>query len=93
MTTAVFDRLQAILAKKYSLEAERITPDATLESLGLDSLDLIELLFEVEDEFNIRIPQESAAASRGGTVKDIVDSIEKLSSEEGVANLAGGQQP
>jgi acyl carrier protein len=90
MTMTVFDRVQAILMKKYSLERERITPDSTLESLGLDSLDLIELLFEVEDEFNIRVPQEGGAALKAATVQDIVDSIEKLVSQEGEASVAGG---
>ncbi len=92
MTTATFDRLKAILQKKYSLEDERITPESTLESLGLDSLDLIELLFEVEDEFNIRIPQEGGPSLRAATVRDIVDSVDKLLAEERPANLAGGGQ-
>jgi acyl carrier protein len=70
------ERLQTILTEKFSVDADKVRPDATLDTLGLDSLDLIEVLFEVEEEFDIRVPQESSAL-RTATVQDIVDSIEK----------------
>ena len=88
MTT--FDKVQTIFVKKYDLAPERIVPEATLESLGLDSLDLIELLFEVEEEFNIRVPQEGVAGVRSATVQQIVDSVDKLVAEEGMP-AAGGR--
>ena len=89
--TTTFERVQGILGKKYSLAAETITPESTLESLGLDSLDLIELLFDVEDEFQIRIPQDGGSALKTATVQDIVDSIEKLVSPETPIDPAAGQ--
>ena len=88
--TTTFDKVQTIFIKKYDLPAERVTPEATLESLGLDSLDLIELLFEVEEEFNIRVPQEGVAGVRSATVQQIVDSVDKLVAEEGMP-AAGGR--
>ena len=78
MTPTPFDRVQAVLMKKYSLAADAITPQSTLESLSLDSLDLIELLFDVEDEFGIRIPQDGGAALKTATIQDIIDSVQKL---------------
>jgi acyl carrier protein len=78
----IFERVQAIAAKKYSLDPSVITPESTLESLGLDSLDLIELLFDVEDEFHIRIPQDGGSALKTATVQDIVESIKALVPEE-----------
>jgi acyl carrier protein len=78
MTPTPFERVQAVLMKKYSLAADAITPESTLESLGLDSLDLIELLFDVEDEFGIRIPQDGGAALKTATIQDIIDSVQKL---------------
>jgi acyl carrier protein len=78
----IFERVQAIAAKKYSLDPATITPESTLESLGLDSLDLIELLFDVEDEFNIRVPQDGSSALKTATIADIVESIRKLIPEE-----------
>ena len=73
-----FERVQKILTTKYSVPAEQITAEATLESLELDSLDLIEMLFEVEEEFGIRIPQDGATAIRTATVQDIINNIETL---------------
>ena len=82
----IFERVQAIVAKKYSLDPSVITPESTLESLGLDSLDLIELLFDVEDEFQIRVPQDGGSALKTATVEDIVESIRKLVPEESPAS-------
>jgi acyl carrier protein len=78
MMLTPFERVQTVLAKKYSLPPETISPESTLESLGLDSLDLIELLFDVEDEFGIRIPQDGGSALKTATIQDIIDSVQKL---------------
>lgn len=90
--SSIFETVQEILADKYSVAKESITPESTLESLGLDSLDLIELMFEVEDAFNIRVPQEAGTALKAATVQDIVDNIQKLVSQ-GEATPIGGGQP
>lgn len=84
-----FDRLQTILTRKFSVPAERIQPDSALENLGLDSLDLIEVLFEVEDEFKIRIPQDGSSL-KTATVQDIINNIDKLRSDDGNPKAAGG---
>ena len=80
-----FERVRSILKKQYSVPEESVTPGSTMETLGLDSLDLIELLFEVEDEFSIRVPQDGASALKLATVQDIVDSIDRV--------LAEGERP
>ncbi|MGZ7042412.1 MAG: phosphopantetheine-binding protein [Thermoanaerobaculia bacterium] len=74
------ERLQGILTNKFSVPAEIVKPDALLDTLGLDSLDLVEVLFEVEEVFNIRVPQETSAL-KTATVQDIVDSIDKALAE------------
>lgn len=81
-----FDRLHDLLKEKYSVDPALITPQATMESLGLDSLDFIELLFEVEDEFKIRVPEEGNASLRTATLQDMVDNIDQLVA----ANAASG---
>lgn len=85
----VFERIQTILTEKFHVAPEKIHPDATLESLGLDSLDLIEVLFEVEEAFNIRVPQDGAAAVKAATLQDIIDNVEKLAAPEGVKQASG----
>jgi acyl carrier protein len=82
MMPTVFDKVQAVITKKFSVPAENIRLDSTLESLGLDSLDLIDALFEIEDEFNVRLPQD-ASGVRTATIQDVVDSIEKLQAADG----------
>ena len=74
------ERLQAILTDKFSVPAEIVRPEALLDTLGLDSLDLVEVLFEVEEVFNIRVPQETSAL-KTATVQDIVDSIDQALAE------------
>ena len=52
--------LAETLTEKYEVAREAITPEATLDELGLDSLTVVELLFDVEDEFEIEVPEERA---------------------------------
>ena len=82
MKPTVFDKVQAVITKKFSVPAENIRLDSTLERLGLDSLDLIDALFEIEDEFNVRLPQD-ASGVKTATIRDVVDSIEKLQADGG----------
>ncbi len=49
-----------VLTEKYDVDRETISPEATLTELGLDSLTIVELLFDVEDEFGIEVPEERA---------------------------------
>lgn len=65
-----------ILAGVKRLPAESIAPDASLESLGIDSLDKINVLFELEGAFDISIPDEAAASIR--SVNEIVDRLAQL---------------
>ena len=49
-----------VLSEKYDVDGDVISPEATLTELGLDSLTVVELLFDVEDEFEVEIPEERA---------------------------------
>jgi acyl carrier protein len=73
MTT--LERLRAILVRDYKLAPEALSPDAPLESLGIDSLGVAELLFNVEDEFGITLPPEPVQLP---TIGDVVDYIDRL---------------
>jgi acyl carrier protein len=74
-------RVRSIIAATQHLPQEKITADSTFLELGIDSLDGINILFAVESEFNINIPDEAAQNLR--SVRDVVDGIAKL--------LDGGQ--
>jgi acyl carrier protein len=73
--TTTFERLRAILVKDYKLDPEAWTRDAPLEGLGIDSLGLAELLFNVEDEFKVTLPPESVALSTVGDVVCYIDGL------------------
>lgn len=71
----VFEKLQAIIADQLELDAETITPDSNiLDDLGADSLDVVDLIMSVEDEFGIEVPDEALEDIR--TVEEMVKYIE-----------------
>ncbi|MEO8032962.1 MAG: phosphopantetheine-binding protein [Acidobacteriota bacterium] len=72
-----FERFRDILTTKFHVPDDRIAPEAMLDTLGLDSLDMIEVLFEVEDVFEVQVPQDGANALKMATVQDIVDTIDR----------------
>lgn len=70
-----FERLAAIVAKDYPLQAEELTLDAPLEALGIDSLGSVELLWHVEDEFKIKLPSEPVHLPTLGHVVVYIDQM------------------
>lgn len=73
--TATYDWLRATLTREHKLDPEKLLPDARLEDLGIDSLGMAELLFNVEDEFGIVLPQEPVTLP---TLSDVVRFIDDL---------------
>lgn len=72
-----FDKVAAVLAKQFELDVESITLDTNLvDDLGADSLDVVELIMSIEDEFGITISDEEASELL--TVGKICDYLEKL---------------
>jgi acyl carrier protein len=66
-----------IIAKTCSIERERITLDSTLKDLDVHSLDAVQVLFEIEDRFDIQVPERDDRYSTG-TVRDLVAGVERL---------------
>lgn len=70
----IFNKVQEIVADKLGVEVSEVTPEASFqEDLGADSLDIVELVMALEEEFNIDIPEE--AAEKIVTVADAVNYI------------------
>lgn len=80
MNDVLTEQVFSALAKVKPGSTHGITRDHTLESLHLDSLDTITLLFELEDKLGVSIPDEDARSVR--TVGDIIERIRRL---QGVA--------
>lgn len=73
MTT--FEKLQEIIAEQLEIEIDDITPDSELiDDLGADSLDVVDLVMTIEDEFGMEVPDEALEKIR--TVDDVVKYIE-----------------
>jgi acyl carrier protein len=70
------ERVRGVIAATQHLAKEKITADSTFQELGIDSLDGINILFAVESEFNVNIPDDAAQNIR--SVRDVVDGIAKL---------------
>jgi acyl carrier protein len=73
--TSTFERLSAILMKDYKLQPDRLTLDAPLDSLGIDSLGTVELLWNIEDSFQIKLPSDPVELPTLGDVVRYVDGL------------------
>ncbi len=72
---STYERLQQILVADYPLLPEQLVPQARLEDLGIDSLGVMELLFQIEDAFQIQVPSQQVSLQ---TVHDVVTYIDEL---------------
>lgn len=82
MTT--LERLQALLAREFDLTKEALAPGATLESLDIDSLRMIEILFGIEEAFGITVTAEQAEIrARVSTLGDLAAYVDELLAERG----------
>jgi acyl carrier protein len=76
MSDELIKRVISVIAATQKMEPEKITIDSTFEELGIDSLDGVQLLFALETEFNINIPDEGAQGLHG--VREMVEALSKL---------------
>lgn len=81
MSEELTQRILKVIADSQKLPPEKVTLDSTFEELGIDSLDGVNILFALENEFNINIPDEGVQGIR--SIRQMVDALEKL--------LASGQ--
>ena len=73
---SIEDKVKKIIAEKLSVDLEEVVPEASfVDDLGADSLDLVELIMSMEEEFDIEIPDEEAEKLL--TVKDAFDFIKE----------------
>ncbi len=83
--TDTLDKLRGILARDYKIAPNLLTPGSLLEELGVDSLGVAELLFNIEDEFKITVPPEPVTLA---TLGDVVGYIDGLIQAQGIPAAA-----
>ncbi len=80
------DKVIAIIAEQAVLSPSDVTPDSTLEDLGIDSLGLVESIFAIEEEFDISIPFNANDPKESdfdiSHVGAIIAGIEKMIAEQ-----------
>ena len=81
LMSTVEQQVKAIVAEQLGVKQEQVTDDASfVDDLGADSLDTVELVMALEEEFEIEIPDEDA--EKITTVKDAVEYIENKTSKK-----------
>lgn len=83
---SIEDQVIRIIAEQAVLEPTDVTPDSTLDDLGIDSLGLVESIFAIEEEFDISVPFNANEPTEGdfdiSTVAAIVAGVEKLVADQ-----------
>ena len=69
----MYEKLVAYAAKQLELDASEITPDSTFESLGIDSLDVVEMIMDLETELGVELEMEEQKTE---TFQELADFIE-----------------
>ena len=69
----MFEKLANFAAKQLDLDIAEITPDATFESLGIDSLDVVEMIMDLESELGVELEMEDQKIA---TFQDLADFVE-----------------
>jgi len=64
----MFEKIAKYLAEQLDMSADEITADTTLESLGVDSLDTVEMVMDLEDELGVELELEEKIATVGELV-------------------------
>jgi acyl carrier protein len=84
MTIDVATRTIQVIARQLGIEPGTVTRDTHLDELGVNSLQLVEIIMELEDIFGIEIDQNAAEAKDSlKEVGDIIDAVGKLSESKG----------
>ena len=76
MSEELIERVRKVIATSKRIPEEKVTVDSSFEELGIDSMDAVEILFALENEFDISIPDEEVKTVRN--VRQMVEGVERL---------------
>ncbi|WP_186431151.1 acyl carrier protein [Clostridium sp. BSD9I1] len=73
----VFEKIKNIIVEQLNIEEEGLTLETSFEELGVDSLDLFQIVIEIEEEFNLQIEDAESIKTIGDAVKFVESNIEE----------------
>jgi len=71
----IFEKVRSLIVEQLDIDEDKITPETTFEDIDADSLDVVELVMALEEEFDLEIPDEAVENIK--TVGDIINYIEE----------------
>jgi len=82
MSKSVEEQVIAIIAEQALIEPQEVSPEATLEDLGIDSLGLVEAVFAIEETFDVSVPFNANEPAQSefdiSNVRSMVKAVEEL---------------
>ncbi len=87
MSDDLIQRVLRVIATSKRIPLETVTIDSEFQQLGIDSMDAVEILFALENEFDITIPDEDARSVR--SIRQMCDGVEKLLAAKAADAKAG----
>jgi len=85
MSATTQQQIFEIIAKQAKIDVATIKPESTLKDLGIASLDAIELIFDIEEHFDINFPDQQGANFDSDTAQSLVDAVQKALDEKAAA--------
>ncbi len=76
---STLETIQRMMVEQFELKPEALAPETQLETLGIDSLSVIEFMFNIEDEFKVKLPDERVEIK---TVQDIANVVDRMIAEQ-----------
>ena len=70
----MYEKLVAYAAKQLEIDASEITPESTFESLGIDSLDVVEMVMDLESELGVELEMEDQKITTFGELASFIES-------------------
>ena len=70
----MYEKLVSYAAKQLELDPAEITPESTFEALGIDSLDIVEMIMDLESELGVELDMENQNITTFGELADFIDS-------------------
>jgi len=86
MSDDIRQQVRVIVAEQAMIDVEQVSPDSTMEDLGLDSLGLVEIVFAIEEQFGVSVPfnanEPNSEEFDISTVRAVEDGVIKLVAEK-----------